>query len=268
MRTDAELLAESIALTRGMILVVTGAGVSLASGIPTFRGTDPDAVWTRDVTELGTFSYFQEDPAGSWRWYMSRFDKVLCAEPNAAHLALVALERWQLERGGGFLLVTQNVDVLHAKAGSQELVEVHGRADRIRCARDGCTHGAPRGWLPREDFDMGSFRADPIVENLPRCPECGELLRQHVLWFDEYYHQHADYQFGRVQLAATQCELTVFMGTSLSVGVTELVLRASLQRGKEVISIDPGAGPARLPITQLGAKVEEILPETLRLLGS
>jgi len=154
MTTPAEQLAEAIALTRGeMLLVVTGAGVSLASGIPTFRGTDPDAVWKRDVTELGTFRYFQEDPAGSWSWYMSRFDMVLDAEPNPAHDALVALENWQAERGR-FLLVTQNVDALHAKAGSQRLVEVHGRADRIRCSATVCKHGAPRGSLPREQFDM------------------------------------------------------------------------------------------------------------------
>src|SRR5438045_1769607 len=75
------------------LLVVTGAGVSVASGIPTFRGSDPGAVWKRDVIELGTRRYFEEDPAGSWRWYMERFDHALDAQPNAAHAALVALER-------------------------------------------------------------------------------------------------------------------------------------------------------------------------------
>ena len=88
----------------GYLVVVTGAGVSLASGIPTFRGTDPGAVWKRDVTELGTNRYFEEDPAGSWSWYTSRFDIVLDKRPNPAHLALAAIERWQAGRGGRFLL--------------------------------------------------------------------------------------------------------------------------------------------------------------------
>ena len=74
-------------LSDAYLVVVTGAGISLASGIPTFRGSDPDAVWKRDVTELGTFRFFTEDPVGSWRWYMSRFDKVLEASPNPAHHA-------------------------------------------------------------------------------------------------------------------------------------------------------------------------------------
>ena len=87
----------------GYLVVVTGAGVSLASGIPTFRGADPGAVWKRDVTELGTNRYFEEDPAGSWSWYTSRFDIVLDKRPNPAHLALAAIERWQVARGGQFL---------------------------------------------------------------------------------------------------------------------------------------------------------------------
>lgn len=87
------------ALGAGYLVVVTGAGVSLASGIPTFRGSDPDAVWERDLTELGTHRYFEQDPAGSWQWYRSRFDHVLEREPNDAHYALAALERWHVARG-------------------------------------------------------------------------------------------------------------------------------------------------------------------------
>src|SRR5512142_2502781 len=85
--------------SRGRVVVVTGAGISLASGIPTFRGTDPGAIWKRDVTELGTFQYFSEDPLGSWRWYLSRFEKTVGARPNPAHTALVALEDSLSEAG-------------------------------------------------------------------------------------------------------------------------------------------------------------------------
>src|SRR5205085_178122 len=118
-------------------------------GIPTFRGEDPGAIWKRDVTELGTRRYFEEDPVGSWRWYRSRFASLGGARPNPAHLALAALERWQAEQGQ-FLLVTQNIDGLHRAAGSTRLVEVHGRADRVRCSSDGCEHAAPEGSLPRD----------------------------------------------------------------------------------------------------------------------
>ncbi len=92
--TPIARLAEELRATPGPILVVTGAGISLASGIPTFRGSDKDAVWKRDVTELGTFHYFCMDPVGSWRWYLSRFAALAGAEPNDGHGALVALERW------------------------------------------------------------------------------------------------------------------------------------------------------------------------------
>ena len=134
-----------------MLAVVTGAGISLASGIPTFRGTDPDAVWKRDVTELGTNRYFQEDPVGSWQWYTSRFDQVLDKSPNPAHHALVAIEQWHCARGGEFVLVTQNVDTLHEKAGARALIKVHGSADRVRCSAYGCEHAAPKGSLMRAD---------------------------------------------------------------------------------------------------------------------
>ena len=150
------------ALGTGYLVVVTGAGVSHASGIPTFRGTDPGAVWKRDVTELGTNRYFEEDPAGSWTWYTSRFDMVLEKQPNPAHHALAAIERWQVARGGRFLLVTQNVDPLHERAGSERLVKVHGsptacvaratvaptapRADPCRAPISTCGRFTPSRW--------------------------------------------------------------------------------------------------------------------------
>lgn len=221
-------------------LVVTGAGVSLASGIPTFRGTDPGAVWARDVMELGTNAYFKRDPVGSWQFYLRRFDAVRHAAPNPAHTALAEWER--VAKWTDFLLVTQNVDTLHRAAGSEYLVEVHGRADRIRCSRTGCVNGAPRGSLPRDRFDLDPFRKDPSRENIPRCPACNSLMRQHVLWFDETYDQHEDYQIGRALVAAKNADLVVFAGTSFSVGLTEMVLRFA----SNPFTIDP-AGLAPHP---------------------
>jgi NAD-dependent deacetylase len=244
---------------REPLLVVTGAGISLASGIPTFRGEDPGAIWKRDVTELGTLQYFEEDPVGSWRWYLSRFSKTLGARPNAAHLALVELEQSRTSAGDGFLLVTQNIDGLHRLAGSRQLIEVHGRSDRLRCPRHGCTHGAPTGSLPRADFDLDAFAADPTQERLPRCPACRSILRQHVLWFDETYDSHDDYGWPSVLDAAGTCAAVVFVGTSFSVGVTELILTSARRRRRPVISVDP-SGAAPPGVRPVVARAEELLP--------
>lgn len=268
MSAEAELVAQRLdEAGRGLILVVTGAGVSLASGIPTFRGSDPGAVWKRDLTELATLDYFNRDPVGSWRWYLERFDTVLGKRPNPAHRAIAAVERWQVGRGGRFLLVTQNIDTLHEQAGSLQMVKVHGTADRVRCSRDGCVHGAPGGSLPRDGVDVASFLAEPGRETLPRCPACSSVLRQHVLWFDEYYQSHSDYQWERVGRAVEEMHVALCAGTSFSVGVTETVLQAAFWTGIPVLSIDPGAAiQASRGLTSLRAKAEELLPRVCRIL--
>jgi NAD-dependent deacetylase len=253
---------------RGQVLVVTGAGISLASGIPTFRGQDPGAVWKKDVTELGTFRYFSQDPVGSWRWYLSRFERTLGAKPNPAHAALAALENLCAARGGEMLLVTQNIDGLHRQAGSRNLIEVHGRADRIRCPRPGCANGAPDGSLPRTDFDLERFLANPSTSTLPRCPSCQNVMRQHVLWFDEYYNSHCDYQWQRVLEAAASADAVLFVGTSFSVGVTDLVLRAALSRDVPALSIDPSAKAPVANVQSLQVRAEEILPALCERLGA
>ena len=253
----------------GFLVVVTGAGVSFASGIPTFRGADPGAVWKRDITELGTNRYFVEDPAGSWSWYTSRFDIVLEKRPNPAHRALAAIERWQAARGGRFLLVTQNVDPLHERAGSERLVKVHGSADRVRCSKRRCVHGAPHGSLPRSGVDMLAFKSDPVAANVPRCPSCGSLLRQHVLWFDEFYDEHRDYQWERVVEAAQSMDLCLFVGTSFSVGVTDLFLRGGLTAGRPMLAIDPGAAASPHPsVTLFREPSEVLLPAVCERIGA
>lgn len=264
----AELAAALTAAIPGPVLMVTGAGISRASGIPTFRGPDPGAVWTHDVTELGTFGYFARDPAGSWRFYLERFRAVFPATPNPAHHASVALERWQRARGGDFLLVTQNIDGLHRRAGSEALVEVHGTAERVRCSRDGCELGAPRGSIPRHEIDLGPFERAPILANVPRCPRCSAPLRQHVLWFDEYYASHEDYAFDRVTRAAERAAVVLFVGTSFSVGVTELVLRAGILREIPIFSVDPAGIPPHPRVIPLAAPAEEALPALAAALGT
>ena len=217
--------------------------------------------------ELGTFDLFRREPVTSWLWYMERFDRVLACEPNPAHRAVAALETLHTERGGTFLLVTQNVDPLHERAGSRNLVKVHGSADRVRCCSGHCEYGSPSGSLPRADIELAALRADPIEENLPRCPTCSKVLRQHVLWFDELYSSHEDYQWPVVQTAAFTADLVLFVGTSFSVGVTDLFLRAAVDRGIPTFNIDPGAAAVRIGgVTVLSEAAEELLPATVTAL--
>jgi len=197
---------------------------------------------------------------------MSRFDCMGAARPNPAHEALVGLQARQQEAAGDFLLVTQNIDTLREQAGSRDFVKVHGSADRVRCARDGCRLGAPIGSPARADVDFGAFAHDPVVENLPRCPVCGTLLRQHVLWFDECYDSHADYQWDRMLAAAARADLFVFVGTSFSVSVTDRLLNSALSRRKPVFSIDPDASPPARGVIAVCARAETMLPEVLRAL--
>lgn len=262
MNDPVDLLAEGIAAARGKYLVViTGAGISLASGIPTFRGTDPDAVWKKDVTELGTYRFFRQNPVESWLWSHRIFGATRDAKPNPAHFALAEIEKKHAAAGGRFLLITQNIDTLHEQAGSQALVKVHGSADRYRCASPlGCVKGAPSGSIPAADVDFGPFFADPSFEKLPRCPVCGDLLRRHVLWFDEYYQEHDDYQWQRVQDAAQTMDALLFVGTSFSVGVTEMFLQAALFSRIPVFSLDPSGFKPHYRLEVLQAKAEDLLP--------
>jgi NAD-dependent SIR2 family protein deacetylase len=268
MEKEAQALAAALGrLERGLLLVVTGAGVSAASGLATFRGTDPEAIWNQDVTEVGTFRYFLRDPVAWWRWYLATFSALFEVAANPAHRALAALERWQVGRLGEFLLVTQNIDTLHEQAGSERLVKVHGSGDRVRCTVPGCRYAAPAGSLAADPLTLAAFRASPSTATLPRCPACGALLRPHALLFDEFYQEHYDYGWNEVQRATERMGLVLFAGTSFSVGVTEVILREALGWKIPAFSIDPAPVSAPAGLTVLRAPAEELLPEVCRRLG-
>jgi NAD-dependent protein deacetylase/lipoamidase len=261
LETAAGWLADAIAAESGLLLVLTGAGISLASGIPTFRGSDPDAIWTRDVTELATLEYFQRDPAGSWRWYRQRFASAAGAKPNAAHVALAAIERWRADRRQDFSLVTQNIDTLHEQAGSTRLAKVHGSADRTRCSRARCERAAA-GTVALADLDFRAFERDPRPDTVPRCAACGGLMRPHVLWFDELYTSHDDFAWPAVVDAADRARLVLAIGTSFSVGVTDYVVQGARRRGVPVVVVDPTLRSTAIEpnAVHVPAKAEELLP--------
>lgn len=266
----ARPLIDALRETGGFVLVVTGAGVSAASGISTFRGTEPDAVWRQHDVGMATAETFARDPTAQLAWYLDRFSAVDTAQPNAGHDALAELERLVEAQGHRFLLVTQNIDTLHERAGTRRLIKVHGTADRLRCGRVGCPLGAPHGSISRTEVDLAPFGRRPAPDTLPRCPRCSTPLRAHVLFFDEYYTDHDDYRFAEVEAAAAGADLILFVGTSFAVGVTSLMLQAGTQRQVPMFGVDPGGGrlPAVVPVHQLTAPAEALLPRVVAALRS
>jgi NAD-dependent deacetylase len=221
-------------------VALTGAGISVASGLPTFRGGD--GLWDRDITELATRSFFASDPHASWQWYLERFGQLHRAEPNSAHYALAALD---------LLVVTQNIDLLHERAGTHDLIKVHGSADRMRCSRDGCADGSPNGSVPLDTLRFTT---------VPACARCAAPMRPHILWFDEYYQEHDDYQFVRVLDILQRTDFVLFVGTSFSVGIAQMFLQAVRQRRVPAFSIDPAGNPLA-GIATIAEPAEKVLPE-------
>jgi NAD-dependent deacetylase len=147
------------------VTVLTGAGISAESGVPTFRDAQT-GLWSRySPQELATPAAFRKDPRLVWEWYAWRRELTASAQPNLGHLALVEMER----RIPQFTLITQNVDGLHRRAGSHHILELHGNIQRIKCMDEGC--------LVERWKDDGQIP--------PRCPDCGGLLRPDVVWFGE-----------------------------------------------------------------------------------
>src|SRR2546430_4230245 len=169
-------------------VVLTGAGISAESGLATFRDAQT-GLWSKfKPEELATAEAFRRNPKLVWDWYAWRREQALKAEPNPGHLALVEIEK----RAPEFLLVTQNVDGLHARAGSKRIVELHGNIHRFRCFENNCAS---------DNFD---------VEH-GRCRSCGGLLRPDVVWFGEMLPIDA---LETAVTAAENCDVFFSIGTS------------------------------------------------------
>jgi NAD-dependent deacetylase len=180
------------------IAVMTGAGISAESGIPTFRGQD--GLWRNfSAMDLATPEAFARDPALVWQWYRWRRSLIGRAEPNAGHLSLARLQH----RTSDFNLITQNVDGLHRRAGSTGVIELHGNIWRARCAR-GC------GFTLDESARQPGDEAPGESRLLPVCP-CGALLRPDVVWFGEALDERC---IDAAVRAAQDCDVFLAVGTS------------------------------------------------------
>jgi NAD-dependent deacetylase len=194
------------------VVAFTGAGVSADSGIPTFRG--PDGLWRNFRAEdLATPEAFQRDPLLVWEWYEWRRDLIRKAQPNAAHRSIAQLP--------DAVVVTQNVDGLHARAGARDVVELHGNIFRVRCVRENKTF----------------IREEPLHRLPPRC-ECGAMLRPDVVWFGEMLPEEA---IARASAAIIGADLLLVIGTSGIVYPAAGLI--SLNRGLS-IEINPQPGSA------------------------
>lgn len=226
-------LAAALATAR-RVVALTGAGVSAESGVPTFRDA-LSALWARyDPLELATPSAFERNPTLVWDWYASRREALRTVAPNPGHHALVDIER----RVPSFLLATQNVDALHARAGSRALVELHGNLARVRCSREG---RVVERW---NEPDGNAPGADPVAP--PRCPHCGAYLRPDVVWFGEALPAGA---LERADDAARHCDLMIVAGTSAEVYPAAELPRTAMAAGAVVVEVNP----SETPLTRLAA---------------
>ncbi len=226
------------------VAVLTGAGISAESGVPTFRDAQT-GLWAKySPEELATPQAFRRNPKLVWEWYAWRRELVGRAEPNPGHLALAELE----QRLSRFTLITQNVDGLHARAGSSNIIELHGNINRTKC------------------FDEGNVVDSwpPTTEVPPRCPRCGGLLRPDVVWFGEMLPSGAlDAAFE----AAQQCDLFFSVGTSALVQPAASLPLAALERGAVVVEINPDTTPLTAHVTfALQGPAGRILPKLLAAL--
>ncbi len=216
--------ARRVAAARSAV-VLTGAGVSEESGLGTFRG--PGGLWEEfRPEELATPEAFARHPGRVWSWYAARHRVMAVAAPNAAHRALV---RWPA-LFPSFLLVTQNIDRLHQRAGSPEVVELHGTLMEARCARCGARRSMAEAVAAAESLAGGGP---------PRCA-CGGLERPDVVWFGEELPEAA---IARAQEAAASCDLFVSVGTSATVYPAAGLIALARGGGALVIEVNPEATP-------------------------
>jgi NAD-dependent deacetylase len=214
------------------VLVITGAGVSAESGIPTFRGKD--GYWRNlDPIKLATPEAFARDPELVWQWYRERRQRIRGAQPNAAHEAIAKLAQCADE----FLLVTQNVDDLHERAGlaKAEMVQIHGDIFVTKCSRcDSNGHDYP----PSRSDDAASEQEEEQENGVPRCTKCGALMRPGVVWFGEPLPAP---ETERVEnyLQRDSCGAVIVAGTTATFGyIIHWALRAS-HRGGKLIEVNP-----------------------------
>lgn len=241
MASERDLREVARRLTRdARVTVMTGAGVSAASGVPTFRGAG--GLWrTFRAEDLATPQAFGRDPRLVWEWYDWRRQVIAGCQPNAAHTVLA---RWS--QRPSVTLITQNVDGLHERAGARDVIRFHGSIWEVRC-RAGCAT-SPAAWRD----DTVPFHTLP-----PPCPYCGGIVRPNVVWFGEGIDQEV---LDRC-LSATACDVFLTVGTSAIVYPAASLVHGAKRQGAFTVEVNLEATPASEALDlALQGPAEEILP--------
>ncbi len=220
------------------VAVLTGAGISAESGIPTFRGEE--GLWKKyRAEELATPTAFSQDPKLVWEWYDWRRGIIGQKEPNPGHKVIA---RWE-ETFPTLSLITQNIDGLHQKAGSKNIRELHGNIWKLRCTREG---------MITENYD------NPLKQIPPLCSNCGALLRPHVVWFGESLSPTILQE--SIQLSS-ECDVMFVVGTSAVVQPAASLPFEASEAGAKIVEINPDPTPLSLYTDfSIRGKSGEILP--------
>lgn len=220
------------------VAVLTGAGISQESGVPTFRGAG--GLWNNYRAEdLATPAAFARDPVLVWQWYQMRRGLCAQANPNAGHEVVAAMEK----HFDCFLLITQNVDGLHGRAGSREMIEIHGNLWSGRCVDCGLIESLPAGELA----------ALP-----PRCSRCQGALRPNVLWFGESYDTAL---LERALQFLAEVDFLLVVGTSGLVSIPLSLARVAAQGGALIVDVNPAdSGLSTIAHHSLRGRAGEVLP--------
>lgn len=235
---DHILLARKHLAAARKLTILTGAGISADSGVPTFRGTD--GLWRNFRPEdLATPEAFERDPRLVWEWYNWRRELIGTTQPNSAHHTVVELEQRWADR---MWLITQNVDGLHRAAGSQRLSEIHGNIWKVRCTSCG---------------DVSENREIPLPA-LPTCRLCQALLRPHIVWFGESLWEE---DLRRCNEALRDCDLFLVIGTSGVVYPAAGFASVAKETGALVIEINLDRTPqSNLVDLSLQGRAKDLLP--------
>lgn len=238
--------------TAYQLAVLTGAGVSKESGVPTFRDAQ-EGLWAQfDPTQLATPIAFMEDPKLVWNFYEYRRERMSPAQPNPGHYALAELQR----RYPSMRIITQNVDDLHERAGSTEVIRLHGNIAGNKCFFN--CQGDPT------PVDVSTIEWDK-TNGPPPCPHCGKWVRPSVVWFGEMLPPE---QVARAKQLLHNTDVILVVGTSGLVSPAAEMPYVVKQRGGVVIEINPDAGSAisRIAEIHLQGPSGEILPQVLAAL--
>ena len=230
-------ILEKFAKTSKPITILTGAGISAESNIPTFRG--PEGFWTigskeYHPQEMATYRMFELKPWEVWKWYLYRLDICRKAEPNPGHITISEMEKYFGDR---FTLITQNVDNLHLRAGNSlnKTYQIHGNIFFSRCKKE-CSVQI----YPVPEKLQGKANGEDLSEsdrNMLVCPNCGGPLRPHVLWFDESYNEQYYHYFSSME-AAEKTELLIIVGTSGATNLPNMVAMEVKKHNGIIIDIN------------------------------